>query len=923
MKDNHRILLVSALVLLMLCAAPAMGEKITPDKVLNLNESELKFSTDLLQLTNSTYLVPGTTRADVVSDLKTGGSYQLVGQGDLKNTGIKTTVQAPSEIVYVYVTLDQNTPLSTVDPFAWEVPNRDESSRTVVAWVEVSRLVPLASVPGVTQIHPVLPPVVNSGSVMSEGDRIHLADQVRARYGLTGAGVKIGIISDGVDHWSTAAATGDLPANLHVLRNSHGGDEGTAMLEIVHDTAPDAELYFRDCGSNTLDFNNGIDALADAGCTIICDDIGWIGDPFFEDGTIATHVQTLTSTRNILYVSSAGNQAQEHYQGMYTQDGTTNWHDFSGGTASRYKSLYINFPPGASAQIVLEWDDPWTGSANDYDMYLYTLGGGEMLARSDYTQNGNDEPIEYLSWVNSGSSTVDTEIDILNVNGAAEPRTLEVFIYYQGGTRVYSNNIVTADSIFGHPAAPNAVAVGAIRASDPSVDTIEYFSSRGPSTIRYPGTVLRSKPDVTGIDGVSVTGSGGFPSPFYGTSASAPDVAAVAALVWSGAPARKASEVRTALLSSSDDLGSAGPDNTFGYGRVNAVAFTQALGIVAPPPPITAGFYAFGHVGQAPYSVRFLDQSTGSPTAWLWDFGDGSTSTEQNPTHVFNRTGAYNVALTASNDLTRDTAIQYRCVIVNTVPVANFTANATAGRTSFTVQFTDQSTSADGYQWQFGDGQTSTEQNPVHTYTHPGSYTVTEVVSGVNYGSVSMQKPGYITVTDPPTVGFSANVTAGLSPLAVQFNESVNGSVQYYYWQFGDGATSFDRNPVHLYDTAGKYTVSLYAIGPNGMEVKTVDQYINVTDPVIPTVTPPPAEQNLPAADFTVTPGGPGSFDILVTDTSVNATSVRYDLGDGTTTAYRNFRYTYWQAGTYTINQIATNAAGSSSKSISVTVPAV
>ncbi|WP_440950216.1 PKD domain-containing protein [Methanosphaerula subterraneus] len=341
------------------------------------------------------------------------------------------------------------------------------------------------------------------------------------------------------------------------------------------------------------------------------------------------------------------------------------------------------------------------------------------------------------------------------------------------------------------------------------------------------------------------------------------------------------------------------------------------------PPTVTAGFYAFGHVGQAPYSVRFLDQSIGSPTAWTWDFGDGSTSTEQNPTHTYNQTGAYNVALTASSGWGSDTAIQYRCIIVNTVPAANFTANATSGSTPFSVQFTDQSSDASGYEWQFGDGATSTEQNPVHTYTIPGAYTVTLVASGADYGSVYTQKPGYITVTDPPTVGFSSNVTAGRSPLAVQFNESVNGSVQYYYWQFGDGATSFDQNPVHVYDTAGKYTVSLYAIGPNGTQVKTVDDCINVTDPVIPTVTPAPTEQHLPAANFTVTfPDGPGSMGIQVADTSVNATSVRYDLGDGTTTAYRTFQYTYWQAGTYTIKQTATGAAGSTSTTRSVTVPA-
>ncbi|XYY33116.1 NosD domain-containing protein [Methanosphaerula subterraneus] len=160
---------------------------------------------------------------------------------------------------------------------------------------------------------------------------------------------------------------------------------------------------------------------------------------------------------------------------------------------------------------------------------------------------------------------------------------------------------------------------------------------------------------------------------------------------------------------------------------------------VATPPSITAGFYAFGHVGQAPYPVRFLDRSTGSPTAWTWDFGDGSTSTEQSPTHIYNQTGAYTVALTTSNDLASDTSIQYRCIIVNTVPAANFTANATSGSTPFSVQFTDQSSDANGYQWQFGDGTTSTEQNPVHTYTTPGSYTVTLVASGADYGSVFMQ----------------------------------------------------------------------------------------------------------------------------------------------------------------------------------------
>jgi PKD repeat protein len=348
-------------------------------------------------------------------------------------------------------------------------------------------------------------------------------------------------------------------------------------------------------------------------------------------------------------------------------------------------------------------------------------------------------------------------------------------------------------------------------------------------------------------------------------------------------------------------------------------------------PIFTADFLASGHIGQAPFSVQFLDQSTGSPTIWRWDFGDGTTSTEQNPTHVYTRTGVYTVFLIAANDWATDMCTKSRSIVVNTVPVANFTANATSGSTPFAVQFTDQSTGAESYEWQFGDGTTSTEQNPVHTYTHPGTYSVTQVVSRGEYGSVFVEKPGYITVSNPSMIGFSSNVTAGPSPLAVQFTESTNGSVQYFFWQFGDGATSNESNPVHIYDSVGKYTVSLMAVGSNGTEVKTVENYINVTSPVTPTptvtttstVTPTPTGA-LPVANFTVTPqDGAGSMGILVTDTSVNATSVRYDLGDGTTTAYPTFRYTYWQAGTYTIRQTATSAAGSSNKTISVIVPAV
>jgi PKD repeat protein len=213
----------------------------------------------------------------------------------------------------------------------------------------------------------------------------------------------------------------------------------------------------------------------------------------------------------------------------------------------------------------------------------------------------------------------------------------------------------------------------------------------------------------------------------------------------------------------------------------------------------------------------------------------------------------------------------------------------------------------------------------------------------------------------PVTANFTANVTAGQTPLAVQFTDQSTGTIRQYFWQFGDGGASFDKNPVHTYSAAGKYTVSLVAIGSTGAEVKTIPQYITVTGPgtptvsptvtttmtattttvaptttttVTPTVTLPTATttvtplptssgHDLPIANFVVTyQAGAGSMGIQVTDASTNATTVKYDLGDGTTTAYKNFKYTYWQPGTYTITLIATNDAGSSTKTVTVTVPA-
>lgn len=537
------------------------------DKKSNLKESHKKISSDLLQLIDENYLPPGQTRENLQRQMQKLKQYRL------ETSQQRGTVIEKSELVYVYIYLAPSVETRNVDKYAREVTHRDEANHLATAWVELKNLEALASDDAVRAVHTVMPPRVKTGSVTSKGDLLHRADQVRALFGQDGAGVKIGIISDGVDNWKTARNSGDLPANLTVLSNSKGGDEGTAMLEIVHDLAPGAELYFHDCGDNIIAFNEAISNLVAAGCQIVCDDIGWILEPFFEDGIIAGHIASLLAEKNIIYVSSAGNDAQSHYQGMHYDQGD-GCHDFSGGS-SDYKNLYVRIQPGETAIIVLQWDDKFGSSSNDYDLYLWDLASATPLGMSYDEQNGSSDPLEWIEYTNDKASSVDCLIDVYKYSG--DPKNLEVFIY---NCVAYINNISPGDSIYGHPAVPGAIAVGAINATAPS--QIAGYSSLGPVTIRHPAIETRNKPDVCGIDGVRVTGAGGFSSTFYGTSAASPHVAAIAALTWAQYPEKTAAEIRGLILSEAVDLGVPGFDYTYGTGRTDALNCIQN-GDTTPP----------------------------------------------------------------------------------------------------------------------------------------------------------------------------------------------------------------------------------------------------------------------------------------------------------------------------------------------------
>ncbi|WP_141241803.1 DUF3344 domain-containing protein, partial [Methanosarcina spelaei] len=226
--------------------------------------------------------------------------------------------------------------------------------------------------------------------------------------------------------------------------------------------------------------------------------------------------------------------------------------------------------------------------------------------------------------------------------------------------------------------------------------------------------------------------------------------------------------------------------------------------------------------GNAPLNVKFTDTSTGTPTNWTWDFGDGSTSTEQNPTHIYTTEGTYAVKLTVKNSLGSDSEEKTGYITVGSAvlsPVSNFSSNATSGNAPLSVQFKDESTnSPTSWEWDFGDGKTSTEQNPSHTYETVGTYTVN--LTAMNYGgSNSTTKTNYITITSDtsaPVASFTSDADSGQAPFTVKFTDTSTGKVSSWNWEFGDGSTSTDQNPTHTYVAEGSYTVTLTATGPGG-----------------------------------------------------------------------------------------------------------
>ena len=388
----------------------------------------------------------------------------------------------------------------------------------IQAWIPTTALDDFAALDVVDEV--TLPDyaVTRAGSTTTEGDAIHRANLVRAWSSLNGAGVKVGVISDGVDSMSDSQRGGDLPASVEIDPDLPGeGDEGTALLEIVHDLAPGASLAFSG-PIGSLEMVEAIDWLANdafggAGADIIVDDLGFYREPYFEDGAVALAAADAVAG-GAVFVSAGGNYARRHYEAEFV-DGGDGFHAFAANdTAMAIASGFVLVPPSSLRGRVtafLQWNDRWGAAGTDYDLFVcrggwkptkFNLQNGRC-AGSTRIQDGDDRPYE-RAVVNLPAGA---GADLYIHRYAAGPATrLELFVV----TGSIKEHGVPAGGIVGHPAVAGVLATGAIGSGDLGHDELEAFSDYGASEIYFPTRETREKPELIGIDGVAISGAGGF-----------------------------------------------------------------------------------------------------------------------------------------------------------------------------------------------------------------------------------------------------------------------------------------------------------------------------------------------------------------------------------------------------------------------------
>ena len=768
----------------------------------------------------------------------------------------------------------------------------------VTGYLPIDKLVELKNVDALKFARPSYRPTKNTGSVTSQGDVALRADVARSTYNVTGAGTKVGVMSDSYNALNGAASgvsTGDLPSGVQVLQDytaSGATDEGRAMAEIVHDVAPGAAIAFNTAYiGGEAGFAAGIRALASAGCKVITDDVGYFAEPFFQDGLVAQAVDDVVTNSGATHFSSAGNAARSSYQNAYSSTSfsesgyyggnTFTAHNFSGGD----KRQTITIPGGGEALISFQWDDPFfsvsggAGAQTDMDLLVYV----NNVYRPSLSSVGNNiggDPVEIIDITNNGGSAVNVELVL--VKHAGPDPTIVKWVNF--GSTLSIEYDTKSSTCVGHANSSKAVGVGAAPwyntpAFNNSLTTavIEPFSSAGGTPILFNtsgqriSTVTRQKPEITSVDGGNTTffysdsqsDPDSYPN-FFGTSASAPHAAGVAALMRekSGntiSPASILSIMESTALDMDDPLTPSfdtGFDFRTGYGFIQANAALAAIGGGSNTAPTVANAISpqSATVGQAfSFTIpsnTFTDAETpNSLTITVSNLPAGLSYSNGTISGTPTTAGSFTVTVTATDPGNLSVSTTFVITVSpaqssNTAPtVANAISpqSATVGQAfSFTIPsntFTDAETpnslTITVSNLPAGLSYSSSNRTISGTPTTAGSYTVT--VTATDPGGLSVSTTFVITVSPaqasntPPTVANAIGPRSATAGQAFSFTIPSNtftdaetpNSLTITVSNLPAGLSFANGTISGTPTTAGSYTITVTATDPGGLSVST------------------------------------------------------------------------------------------------------
>lgn len=538
-------------------------------------------------------------------------------------------------------------------------------SNDVGGWLPVSELANAAAL-GELRLMRASRPRTRAGAVMTQGDFAQRSDLVRASTtvtGLTGAGVTVGVLSDSFDcypvyrangvpvtgaegyatngittDYAQDIASGDLPSGVSILEEANCldydpgeltpfGDEGRAMLQIVHDIAPGAKLAFYTAELSEADFAAGIQHLAAAGARVIIDDVGYGDEPVFQDGLLAKAVDEVNSGQKVAYFSAAGNDARNSIEISAPRFATAaagnepnageELLNFDASGATTTTVLPVTIPalqPGEFINFVVEWDQPYVtgasgspGASSSIDICIINSSATTSCVGASTV---GQDPVNILTWLNPASSGANSAAEQVGIQiglapGTGAPHLIKLLVDDDGAGATINAFQTRSATLQGHPVAAGAIAVGAANylttprcGTTPA--TLEQFSSAGGDPIlfdtngeRLATPQIRNKPDLVAPDAVDDTFLGFFQPPvsssiaecqnnsafpsFFGTSAAAPHAGAVAALLLQARPTATPAQIYTALRTTTLDMGAAGFDFDTGYGFIQADAALDEL----------------------------------------------------------------------------------------------------------------------------------------------------------------------------------------------------------------------------------------------------------------------------------------------------------------------------------------------------------